>query len=149
MGGTRLDVVKILLAHRANIRITNREGKTPLDLCNDHTTSEILTTTLAFGHNDELVRPTPENSAASSNLDFQPNANVVPQGISAAISPTYNPSDDRRSASPSPGGHEDIHIEPFFVPQQAELDYLPAMQKSMLSKLGLDFFNASPGQGLC
>lgn len=148
MGGTRLDVVKILLAHRANIRITNREGKTPLDLCNDHTTSEILTTTLAFGHNDELVRPTPENSAASSNLDFQPNANVVPQGISAAISPTYNPSDDRRSASPSPGGHEDIHIEPFFVPQQAELDYLPAIQKSMLSKLGLDFFNASPGQGL-
>eukprot|EP00398_MALV-I-01_sp_L67-1_P000625 gene625-114_t len=157
MGASRVNVVKMLLSFKASPNVLNQRGQSPLDLCNDPSTRELLQKHLCKGLEGEevLIRPTPESTVSSTTHHFENashNSLVHGQDVKnvRVMSPSSSPfrGGTRRSVSPSPGGNSDVHIEPFFVPQQAELEYLPAQHKQILSKLGLDFFNANPGQGL-
>eukprot|EP00400_MALV-I_sp_L67-5_P001328 gene1328-374_t len=142
--GNRFAVVKLLLKFKADTGVKDCFSKTPLDHSKDMAVRELL---IRASDEDEevLVRPTPESSSASASNNigfFDRDISIVPEAFSPNTSP--HRASAGRSISPSPGG--DIDVEPFFVPSPPELEF--NNHEKILSQIGLDFFNANPGQGL-
>ena len=137
MGNARKNVVKLLLSFKADPNLRNSKGQQPRDLCDCARTRDLLDEYKFSKNFHDLVRPTPESTNESTS-----NSNIISHVV---MSPQK---DSRLEASPSCENEQDVQIEPFFVPQVAEISFLAENHKNILSNIGIDFFNSNPGHGL-